>query len=126
LLIASAGGDGVAKLWDERTGAEIRTLTGHTDRVTGIAFGPDGLCIATASEDQTVSLWDVRTGAELHTFLGHARRVNAVAFSPLNGVLASGSDDGTVKIWSTVDIQGEKQLVSGQPKLAMPQRCTSE
>ena len=108
LLVASAGGDGVAKVWDARSGAELRTLTGHTDRVTGIAFDPVGRRIATASEDQTVRLWDARTGAELHTFLGHARRVNAVAFSPSGGCLASGSDDGTVMIWCTGDTRQGK------------------
>ncbi len=83
LLIASAGGDGVAKVWDGRSSEELRTLTGHTDRVTGITFDPVGRCIASASEDQTVRLWDAHTGTEIHTLLGHAGQVNAVAFAPL-------------------------------------------
>jgi WD40 repeat protein len=38
-------------------GGCLRTLTGHTSEVTGVAFSPDGL-LATASNDKTARLWD--------------------------------------------------------------------
>jgi WD40 repeat protein len=37
------------KLWDVKTGEEIRTLKGHRDSVRSVAFSPDGRLIASGS-----------------------------------------------------------------------------
>jgi RNA polymerase sigma factor (sigma-70 family) len=42
----------------------IRSLAGHNDRVTSVAYSPDGQRIATAAWDGTVRLWSSRTGQE--------------------------------------------------------------
>ena len=45
-----------------RAGQEIRSLTGHSDWVTSVAFSPDGTQIASGSGDKTVRVWSVETG----------------------------------------------------------------
>jgi hypothetical protein len=52
-------------VWDAETGAQLRTLTGHTHGVTAVAFGPDGRRALTGSDDGTARLWDIATGDEL-------------------------------------------------------------
>jgi hypothetical protein len=59
------------KLWDLSSGQEIRTFTGHSDRVTSVAFAPDGRTALSGSFDTKVKLWDVASGREIRTFTGH-------------------------------------------------------
>ena len=97
--IASASWDGTAKLWDVRTGRELRTFAGHGRGLYRAYFSPDGRRLATASRDWTVKVWDVATGRELLTLSGHTYAVKSVAWSPDGRRLASASNDGSVRIW---------------------------
>jgi WD40 repeat protein len=56
-LIASAGDDKTAKVWDVATGKVTATLKGHTGIVNGVAFSPDSQSLITVSADKTVRLW---------------------------------------------------------------------
>jgi WD40 repeat protein len=73
-------------LWDPTTGTALRTLTGHTDAVTAIAFSPDGQLLASASADKTIRLWSPSTGKDLGAYNGQ----QSVAFSPDGSFLATG------------------------------------
>jgi WD40 repeat protein len=97
--LASGSQDRTIKLWDVRSGTEIRTLTGHESFVYSVVFSPDGKAIASSSEDRTIKLWSVETGKELKTFTGHSLGVWSVAFSPDGRILASGGQDKRVKLW---------------------------
>jgi WD40 repeat protein len=77
----------------------VRTLTGHTKRVTDIAFSPDGKRLASAGDDATVRVWDSATGKEMHRLNAHRFIVQSVAFSPDGKWLASAGWDATVRLW---------------------------
>ena len=49
----------MVKVWDAATGQELRTLTGHTDGVSSVAFTPDGQRLASGSYDDTVKIWEI-------------------------------------------------------------------
>ena len=98
--ICSGSADNTVKLWYTETGANIRTLNGHTDDVSSVVFSPDGKYICSGSVDKTVKLWETLTGDLIRTLSGHTSYVNSVSFSPDGKYICSGSYDETVKLWN--------------------------
>src|SRR5262249_40300593 len=105
------------KLWEVATGATVRTFTGHSHHVRGVAFSPDGRTALSASSDETLKLWDVASGKELRTFTGHSGILESafalthfaptVAFSLDGRTALSGGVDDTLKLW---DVASGKEL----------------
>jgi WD40 repeat protein len=100
-VLASASWDGTIKLWDMKSGHELRTLAGHGRGVYRAVFSPDGKQLASASRDGTVKLWDVATGSNTRTLAAESFAVKSVAWSPDGRLLASSGNDGVVKLWDT-------------------------
>ncbi|WP_073630478.1 NB-ARC domain-containing protein [Scytonema sp. HK-05] len=104
-VLASGSHDHLVRLWDIATGRCVKTLSGHTNQVSAVAFGlvskvrEVGGILASGSADQSINLWDVETGQHLRTLQEHTAKVSSVAFSPNGRFLASGSIDCTVRLW---------------------------
>jgi WD40 repeat protein len=100
----------------------LRTLSGHTGPITGLAFHPRTSIIASSSEDGTIKIWNRETGMLERTLGGHTGAVQAVDFDSrghllgkhvvvvrqvilsLTGVpAASCSADPLIKLWNTLD-----------------------
>jgi WD40 repeat protein/DNA-binding SARP family transcriptional activator len=96
---------------DARTGAVIRTLTGHPAKIVLPRFSPDGTVVAGASangwstfadpiDGESLPLWDLRTGG-LRILRGHTDLVSGVAFDPDGRRIITSSLDGTIRIWDS-------------------------
>ncbi|EMR64443.1 putative small nucleolar ribonucleoprotein complex subunit protein [Eutypa lata UCREL1] len=57
LLFASAGGDGLVKVWDVNSGETACTLDNHEDRVWALAVHPRTNTVVSGSADSTVTFW---------------------------------------------------------------------
>jgi hypothetical protein len=98
-LAATAGYDGLVKLWDLPARTLKADLKKHKGWVRSLDFSPDGGTLATAGEDGTVVLWNTADGKDRATVTAHSTPVTAVAFSPDGGTLATGGGDKLVKLW---------------------------
>jgi WD40 repeat protein/serine/threonine protein kinase len=87
--------------WDD-SAQPIRTFSGHTDRVSSVAFSPDGQRLVSAGLDFVVRIWDVETGHEAAAFPVTTGRDSAVTFRPDGKQLAL-SAGVALRIWDTSD-----------------------
>jgi serine/threonine protein kinase/Tol biopolymer transport system component len=104
--IVSGGRDGLAKLWDSATGADLLIYRGHAPLyVNAVAWSPKGTLIASAGSDATVQIWNAKTGKVSMTYRGHTDYVATLAWSPdATRIVSAGGDptrngDHTVHIW---------------------------
>ena len=60
-LVATASVDRTVRIWDPRTGAQLRVIE-HAHPVTAVAFTPDGRDVVSGDAEGTVRVWDACTG----------------------------------------------------------------
>jgi WD40 repeat protein len=97
-VLASGGWDDMVRLWDVKTGEQLRAIFAHKAMVATVAFSSDGKYLASRGGlDGAVRLWDPATGAELRKFEGLSKvnpwrfnRDSALAFAPDAKALAVG------------------------------------
>lgn len=102
LAIANLGGYGEAGIVDTQSGKTLVTLAGHTDKVLGVLFTPDGRLAVTSSRDGTARVWDTQSGRLLRT-LDHPAPLATfgIASSPDGRTIATLDEDGVIRLWDT-------------------------
>ncbi|MFH0902942.1 MAG: WD40 repeat domain-containing protein [Pseudomonadota bacterium] len=110
--MASASGDKTARIWEIESGRQRAILSGHTGRLQGIAYSPDGRLLATGAFDNLVILWDLSSFSLQQVLTGHKSVVREVAFSPDGKLLASTGADLSIRIWDVAS-GVQKALLAG-------------
>ena len=104
---ATAGSDGLLRLWDVEAGACVAALSAHSGAgVRALALSPDGGVALTGGEDFGAVAWDVRRLRPQAVFEGHSGWVVSVALVPppasapgsVRRALTA-SHDGTARVW---------------------------
>ena len=92
-LLAVVGMEPKAEVWDlEKKTA--RTITGHTQEITSVAFAKE--LLVTAGRDKTIRFWNADSGALVKS-LETASEINGIAASPDGKLLATANADNTIR-----------------------------
>jgi WD40 repeat protein/serine/threonine protein kinase len=102
--LASAGGDGVVRIWNSRTGGKpIQEFKAHDKAACGVAFHPAGRHLASTGADGLVKVWELATGREVFRGPCDALRkfgaAYTVAFRPPDGRHLAAGSKPTVTLW---------------------------
>lgn len=98
-LLATAGNDHTARVWDAATGTTLRVFTGHDGPVSTCDISADGTLLATGGHDRSVRLWDIGDGTRRALLTAHSDRVTACLFSPDGTRLVTTGRDRVAIVW---------------------------
>ncbi|CAN0300228.1 unnamed protein product [Ectocarpus sp. 12 AP-2014] len=103
----SCGEDKAAFLWDVSTGAVVRRIQGHEQRINSCCFGAEGSVLFTASYDKSVRAWDMRSRnrSPIQTLEGCKDSATSVCTAPSGDEVVVGCVDGKVR---TYDLRGAR------------------
>ncbi|MDX2042062.1 MAG: protein kinase [Acidobacteriota bacterium] len=118
-MLATGGGDNIARLWDAATGSLLKELKTHTQRVNAVTFSYDGKTLATGSDDNLIGLWEVTSGKLLRRMVGQDDDVLKLAFSPDGQWLASSTHAPWIDVFKLstetvfIPLNGHRSTISG-------------
>ncbi|GMQ11237.1 hypothetical protein CsSME_00053945 [Camellia sinensis var. sinensis] len=96
-ILAAAGRDAVANIWDIRAGRQMHKLLGHTKWIRSIRMVGDTLI--TGSDDWTARMWSVSRGTCDAVLACHAGSIMSVDYSVSDKGIITGSTDGLIRFW---------------------------
>lgn len=118
--VATAGQDGVARIYSVDSGSELAALSGHASVLRRVAFSASGALLCTVAAGlpaESLRVFYTDHTGRFRRLAGATAEPLAVAFSPdderLHAVLA----DGTLAAWST---KGELNGEARQPQWTLP------
>ncbi|PSR94917.1 Transcriptional corepressor like [Actinidia chinensis var. chinensis] len=123
-LLASAGHDKKAVLWNMDTLQTESTPEEHQCLITDVRFRPNSSQLATASFDKSVRLWDVANPSYcLHAYTGHTSHVMSLDFHPKkNDLFCFCDSNNEIRYWNIspftctgISKQGGSSQVRFQP-----------
>ena len=96
-LVVSASGDGIAKLWNIRSGLCIKEFPSRDRGMACVEFSPDSRTILAGGNDQVIYQFDTSTGELVREMKGHEGLVRSLHLDSASGRVVSGSYDTSVK-----------------------------
>jgi WD40 repeat protein len=102
-ILVSGGKDKTIRLWNLKDPRQDKTLTGHDNTITGLAYNPEADLIVSSSNDKTVRTWKVSNAHNRKIFDTPIDKIDYLAFSHDGKYLVAASSDGYVRTWKLED-----------------------
>ncbi|KAJ9127615.1 hypothetical protein QFC24_001025 [Naganishia onofrii] len=114
-LVATAGGEGLIRLFDIRTFKELEPLKGHKEPITALAWHPvHNTLLTSGSYDGSIFHWNLDSAEPTVPVSmvqeAHDQVVWSFDYHPLGHVLASTSRDCSVRFWARARPQGGQEV----------------
>ena len=129
--LASSSRDGTVRVWDATLRRSLLTLTSHTNVVTAVKWGGDGL-LYTSGRDCCIHVWEAGEGKLVRSLKGHGHWVNTLALSSEYALRtgafdhrgacpadAAGQQARALERWSAATGGAAERLVSGSDDFTM-------
>ncbi len=110
---ASSNSDHRIQLTDLDSDSLVRTLPGHSNSVTALAFSPNQRHLASISSDQTVRVWTVADGT-LAAETATPAALRAVTWLTDGATLVFAGDDGVIRVAALTNLSAPKELKNHQ------------
>lgn len=88
------------QLWDSEALSRVRTLHGHTARVSSLAWNPSSQWLSSGGRDSIIFQHDVRASRNIcQRYKGHQQEVCGLTWNEDGTTLASGGNENFLCIW---------------------------
>ena len=105
-LLATAGWDGVLRLWDVDREQQVETIAGQLKTYYDLVFSPDDSRLVGGGYDGTITMWDLATRQQVAHWKAHERACAWLRFAGKNEDLVSLGDlndadryQGDIRLW---------------------------
>lgn len=116
----SCSNDKTIKVWDIKSGKELRSFNGHSQAVKSMDLSRNAEKLASGGnrKEKKVFVWDVNTGEKLHEISGFIGEISAIAFNKTADKIAVIENTGTfetrVSVWDIVNARMDFELKKNQ------------
>ncbi len=104
---ATAGFDFSVRLWDARTGEQLRVIAKFTRYASCVAFSPDGRFLAAGGHDGTGGIWETAGWRLVTPLEKDDQPIASIAYSPDGATIATcrggearKSPDNSIRLWN--------------------------
>ena len=119
-LLATAGWDGVLRLWDVDREQQIETIAGQLKTYYSLVFSPDDSRLVGGGYDGTITMWDLATRQQVAHWKAHQRICAWLRFVGKNEDLISlgdlnmlDPDHGDLRLWRAPSLSEiDKQTIN--------------